>query len=292
MSDSENSTQMPAMYRDAGSPFALASEIGAVFHASEMFGKITLPQASILGLEMITKGLTPTDLLSRYHVIKGRLTLRSDFILAEFMRRGGEVIWQQFDGVEARARFIFRKNDIVAKFSFADATEAGYCMAFGKLKDNWKSSRPDMLRARLVSKTVRFLCPEIISGIYTPEEVSDFTPEELEIPKSASKPFFTEVKGESVKKENPPESSDIVEVEVEEHVSTEEPEEKTTEQIEGDYSKTMELLSENEEVVNSFCLLKNWITEGETFKNLKPEMLKMIDGNSERFIESAKKSAV
>jgi len=32
-----------------------------------------------------------------------------------------------------------------------------------------------MLRARLISKAVRMLAPEVNSGAYTPEEVSDFT---------------------------------------------------------------------------------------------------------------------
>jgi hypothetical protein len=42
-------------------------------------------------------------------------------------------------------------------------------------KHNWAHRADDMLWARMVSKAVRRLCPEIVYGLYSPEETGDFS---------------------------------------------------------------------------------------------------------------------
>ena len=44
-----------------------------------------------------------------------------------------------------------------------------------------------MLTARLVSEAVRLLAPEVVSGVYTPEEIQDIQDPEPEKPKQAPK---------------------------------------------------------------------------------------------------------
>ena len=53
----------------------------------------------------------------------------------------------------------------------------GWQIAAGK--DNWKNYPRAMLRARVISEGVRTCYPAIASGIYTPEEVGDFTEKDI-----------------------------------------------------------------------------------------------------------------
>ncbi len=55
--------------------------------------------------------------------------------------------------------------------------------ANSRLKYNWRTAPKQMLTARNVSEAVRLLAPQIISGIYTPEEVSDFSSQDKPLPK-------------------------------------------------------------------------------------------------------------
>jgi hypothetical protein len=38
---------------------------------------------------------------------------------------------------------------------------------------NWAKDRGAMLRARLITKAIRIIAPELIAGVYTPEELED-----------------------------------------------------------------------------------------------------------------------
>jgi hypothetical protein len=51
----------------------------------------------------------------------------------------------------------------------------GVAMGKSGLKDNWRKFPRQMLTARCISEAIRLLMPQIVSGVYTPEEVQDFT---------------------------------------------------------------------------------------------------------------------
>ena len=46
-----------------------------------------------------------------------------------------------------------------------------------------------MLRARCISKAVRMLAPEVVAGIYTPEETEEFQPSITEVTVAPTKSF-------------------------------------------------------------------------------------------------------
>jgi hypothetical protein len=47
-------------------------------------------------------------------------------------------------------------------------------------KDVWKAYPASMMRARVVSMGIRMICPGIVAGLYTPEEVADMRTIEVE----------------------------------------------------------------------------------------------------------------
>ena len=79
----------------------------------------------------------------------------------------------------AAAMFEFEGNKIEFAVTVEDAKRTGDAFkSDGKtLKHNYAHRSDDMLWARMVSKAVRRLCPEIVYGLYSPEETGDFSQE-------------------------------------------------------------------------------------------------------------------
>lgn len=55
-----------------------------------------------------------------------------------------------------------------------------------------------MLRARCISKAVRMLAPEVVAGVYTPEETEDFQPSIAEVTVAPTKSFDITAKLEAL----------------------------------------------------------------------------------------------
>jgi hypothetical protein len=138
-------------------------------------------------------GITPLDFIRKYHIIEGRPSMRADAMTAEFRRRGGKVRWLQLgDSGTAEAEFEFEGQTLRMAFTLDDARKL-----LGKGKDgkdridkpggNWEKDPGAMLRARLTSKAIRILAPEIVAGVYTPEEVQDFADDAAPKPAAARK---------------------------------------------------------------------------------------------------------
>ena len=126
------------------------------------------------------EGLHPMQALRRYDLIQNRPAMKTDAMLAEFIRRGGRVTWHTMTEAECEATFVSAgvPAGVKVRWTMEDAKRAGL-----GAKDNWHKYPRQMLRARVVSEGVRASDPGVNSGIYTPEEVQDFdTPAEKGIP--------------------------------------------------------------------------------------------------------------
>jgi len=145
------------------------AQLGEWFAKSGMFGCTKVEQGNILALQCLAERKTPLDMARTYHIIEGKLSKRSDAILADYRKAGGKVKWIKFDDKEARAIFSFEDNEIEVYYTINDARKAGLI----KPRSGWETHPADMLRSRLISKTVRMLAPETIAGQYTPEELQD-----------------------------------------------------------------------------------------------------------------------
>lgn len=168
---------------------------------SGMFNLKTVEAASALMLLSQAEGLHPVQALRRFHILSdGRISMRADAILAGFRKAGGSVKWlTSADDINVQTGlWTFEGVETKIGFTAKEALEAGYTTNPPKPGSGWHRDPAAMLRARSISRAVRMLCPEIIVGLYTPEELED-------IPKD-SRPGNIEVQARRVQ-EAPQESA-------------------------------------------------------------------------------------
>lgn len=170
-----NEATAPKLYDRVGDPNLLdfINKLGGSIHGSGMFGTANLDQGRMIIFFCLANKMNPLDFAKKYHIIKGKITMRADAMLAEFHARGGKVDWKNIgdDGQEAKAKFTpLNGKSYEMSYSLAEAQIMGAV----KPDSNWVKFPGAMLRARLISKALRIIAPEIIAGCYTPEEAEDF----------------------------------------------------------------------------------------------------------------------
>lgn len=168
---------------------AFVDQLGQAIYRSAMFGCESPAQGNVLALECMARRQPPLALAERYNVIKGKLSMKADAMMAGFRALGGKTkvikrdeneacIELRLDGEKERFRFTWeeaqkepfiylgKESDVLAKL------EAGKPPAI-KPKYATPRSRMQMLWARVVSDAVRTMAPEVCAGTYTPEEHAD-----------------------------------------------------------------------------------------------------------------------
>ena len=206
---------------------------------SGLFGVNTPDQALALMLVAQSEGRHPASAAKEYHIIKGRPSLKADAMLARFQQAGGSVNWDERTDVKVSATFSHPQGGTVPiTWTIEDAKRAG--LANG---DNWKKYPRQMLSARVISEGVRAVYPSVVSGLYTPEEVQDFTPETKPVtPNVIAKPVFS--------KKRTDEDPEVVEVQILKD------EVKSQVNPHDDLFRLMDENKVSEEDVRSFCLSK------------------------------------
>jgi hypothetical protein len=168
--------QSLSLFDKIADPMKAIEQMGVFIAESGMFGKMNQNQGKVLAWHCLTKKKDPFEFKREYHILEdGQITKRADAMAADFIRRGGKIKWISDLNADdkAEATFFTRDGDAYTwSFSIKDAK--GYSETRdGYLKKNWRDSTPDMLRARLISKSIRILDPEVNAGVYTPEELRD-----------------------------------------------------------------------------------------------------------------------
>lgn len=199
------------VYQRIANPVEAATEMGKQIMHSEMFGCKSASAGTMIAWECFATGKSLLTLAKQYHIIHGRLSMRAETMLAFFrtdakgshkilMRTSEEaaieltcdgetnvfrLTWQEallepfvYEGKEA---------EIVAKL--LNGKTQGLRI---KPKYSTPRSRMQMLWARLISDSIRIVAPEIITGVYVPEEVDDFAgPVKGNAPAAESDPVVT-----------------------------------------------------------------------------------------------------
>lgn len=152
------------------------AQIGTQLETSGMFGLSREGSGLIVAMTCYQQNITPLDFLRTYHIIDNKPSMRADAMAAQFREAGGKYKVLKRDGKEAKAEFHFEGNKQAFSYTMKSAEDQTICYNKGTttLKDTWKKYPENMLWARMMSNAVRVLCPEIVAGIYTPEEVADF----------------------------------------------------------------------------------------------------------------------
>ncbi|MCE5310749.1 MAG: hypothetical protein LLG20_24175, partial [Acidobacteriales bacterium] len=156
--------------------------IGELFEQSGMFGCNKRGQGLVLAMSCHLSGMTPLEFRARYHLIEGNPAMKAEAMLAEFSKLGGKYKVQARTADEAKIALEIAGQKQEFGLTWAEAQAEPFVWAWDKetkqkvLKKNWATprSRMQMLWARVVSDSVRVMCPQVNQGVYTPEEVADF----------------------------------------------------------------------------------------------------------------------
>jgi len=145
----------------------MAKAIGA----SKLFGQSN-EQCLALMLVAQAEGRHPAIVARDYHVIQGRPSLRADAMMARFQESGGKVVWHSLTDTLSEATFSHPQGgEVKLSWSIEMAKRAGLLSKPGP----WQQYPRAMLRARLLSEGIRTIWPSVVCGVYTPEEVQDFS---------------------------------------------------------------------------------------------------------------------
>ena len=162
------------VYAKIDNPMTAMMEMGKLFHQSGIMGVASPGDGAVVALTCICEGITPLEFAKTYHIIKGKPSMRADMMSAKFRAAGGKVNWKNLgdDGQCAEAEFVFEGQSQTIKYTIEDA-KAVVGDKLDTPDSNWRKDRGAMLRARLITKAIRIMAPEIIAGVYTPEEIED-----------------------------------------------------------------------------------------------------------------------
>jgi hypothetical protein len=151
---------------------------------SGLFGMKTVDQALALMVVAAAEGKHPGSVAAEYHIIQGKASLKADAMLARFQQAGGKVEWHDHTDTKVSATFSHSQGgSLRIDWDLARAKAAG----LGG-KDNWAKYPRQMLRARVISEGVRAVFPAVLQGMYTPEEVIDFTTAPASAPAAVKAP--------------------------------------------------------------------------------------------------------
>lgn len=165
-----------SVYSKINDPIQAMQVMGEMIAGSGMFGCTKTEQGMVLAMQCLAEGKPPLELAKTYHIIEGKLTMRADAMLGRYLTSGGKVKWTERSDKRVAATWICDGNEVEIAVTIEEMTKNGVALGNnGKLKTNWQRFPRQMLTARNISEAVRLLMPQIVSGIYTPEEVSDFS---------------------------------------------------------------------------------------------------------------------
>lgn len=138
---------------------------------SRLFSAYGTPQAVmttlLAGREL---GLQSMASLRALHIVEGRPTLAADLIRALVIKSGAAKFFRCTERSAARATFETQRGDdppMSLTYTIEEATMAGVV----KPKSGWATNPADMLVARASSKLARLVYPDVVHGVYTPEEM-------------------------------------------------------------------------------------------------------------------------
>ena len=157
-------------------PMAAMEQMGLVLYRSGMFGCGNADQGKLLALACMCERRNPVEMSRTYHIIEGRLSMRADAMQAAFLSAGGRVQWVETTAEICRAKFThpeFAPDGVEVAVTMKELNDGGVTQGKDGVKSVYRKFPRQMLRARVISEAIRMIMPQIVAGVYTPEEVGD-----------------------------------------------------------------------------------------------------------------------
>ena len=148
-------------------------------HESRMFSAYGTPQAVLstvlLGREL---GMPAMASLRSVHVIEGKHSLSADLMVALVLKSGLAEYFQLVESTDKICTFTTKRKGApkatTLSYTIEDAEKAGLLFVRpGKKPGPWHTIPRPMLRARGKSELARLEYPDLLAGLYTPEEFRD-----------------------------------------------------------------------------------------------------------------------
>jgi hypothetical protein len=165
-----------------------AIHLAKVLHASRLLPRgLQTPEAVvatiITGAEL---GLSPMQAIRSIHIIDGKPTMSSDLMVAMVKRHEACKFFRLVESSGSVATYETQRagdpEPTRMSFSIEEAKAAGLAG-----KDVWKKFAPAMLRARCASSLARAVYPDLVMGIYDPDEL-DHSPAPAPEPRDVTPP--------------------------------------------------------------------------------------------------------
>jgi hypothetical protein len=113
-------------------------------------------------------GVAPVTALKNISIVKGNICMTAQMMLGLAYRIG--VTMKIINESDTGATISLTRDNITEEFSFNEE-DAERAKLLGK--DNWKHYPKEMYRWRAVAKGLRVIAPDVLSGVYTPEEIEN-----------------------------------------------------------------------------------------------------------------------
>lgn len=160
---------------------AAAEKLGKILCKSGMAGCQKDEEGILLALSCIFQRKDPLQLMREEHLMFGRVVMRADRMLSLFKSRPGNK-WRWLktgeDLVEASALVTTPTDEQEIVYTMADAKRGGYAEKRNKdgSRNIYDKDPGAMLRARLITKAVRIMDPEVIAGAGDEYEAAEAAP--------------------------------------------------------------------------------------------------------------------
>ena len=158
-------------------PLTFVGKLGQSFAESGMFGCKTAAQGHVLALHCVMEQVSPLTIMQAFHFIEGKLSMRADAMMGRAIAAGCEMKVLSRTS-ELATVYLADKDGDGQEFSlsWADCQKEPFVRdKTGGIKTNYATPRirTQMLWARVVSDAVRTMRPDLVCGVYTPEELED-----------------------------------------------------------------------------------------------------------------------
>ena len=147
-----------------------AKELASIMYQARLFSGYGSPQAVLstilAGREL---GLQAIASLRSMHIVEGKHCPSADLLRALVLRSGKAKYFRCTERTAEAATFETQRGDeppMTLRYTLAEATEAGLV----KPSSGWKKNPADMLVARASSKLARLVFPDVVAGLYSPDE--------------------------------------------------------------------------------------------------------------------------
>lgn len=160
--------------------------IAAIVAKSGMGGFKTPEQATVAMLLALAEGIPLGRIIHEYHVINGRLSLRSECMLARFQRAGGTIKYiEHTESCVSVTASHPKGGALTVTWTLERARKAGLTS-----NPTWQKHPAAMLTARAIAEAVRAVYPACLSGIITEDEAVEITPAFTPAPTCEPMPEF------------------------------------------------------------------------------------------------------